>query len=81
MYSLKVRDRLLHDYAGAQDEETDILVASGDGFVTLATQLDTFVHQADVPGTVQTELERVVRTLMDLQRRYAIVKKQPNYRQ
>jgi len=54
-----------------QQADVDALVASGDGFITLATQLDA--HPAEV--------EEVIRVLLYLQRHYSIVKKQPNFRQ
>jgi ABC-type transporter Mla subunit MlaD len=58
----------------------DSLAASGDCFVTLATQLDDLTHQ-QASTTHNPLLEEIIRTLLYLQRHYQVVKKPANYRQ
>lgn len=74
---------LLHDYEELSDHiPIDALVASGDCFVTLATQLDAMTHNADATIDDNREvLEQMIRTLLYLQRHYGITKQTPNYRQ
>lgn len=80
-YILSMRDRLLHDHAIEQDNfAIDALAASGDCFVTLASQLDELTHQ-QMSTAQHPQLEDMVRTLLYLQRHYAVVKKPANYRQ
>lgn len=80
-YVLSIGDRLLHDHGMEQDNfAADALAASGDCFVTLATQLDELTHH-HVSTAQHPVLEDMVRTLLYLQRHYAVVKKPSNYRQ
>lgn len=84
IYAVSSTDQFLHDHAEpsiSKRDELDALVASGDCFVTLATQLDSINHQLATAGSEQPELERAVRALLYLQRHYTISKKQPDYRQ
>ena len=81
---LNPHDELLRQRVEADEPDynlLDALVASGDCFVTLATQLDsTSKHLlADSPG--HESLESVIRSLLDLQRRFRIIKKPADYRQ
>jgi len=67
----------LHDIADDTPEPTqvDALVASGDYFGTLATQLDKLAQLLPFDSAEQIELEQTVDTLLYLDRRYAIVPK------
>lgn len=81
-YSLIPRDKLLHDYGDTPDgQAVDALVASGDCFITIATQLDDLTHRAAATNADNAMLEEIIRTLIYLQRHYGIVKKPANYRQ
>ena len=81
-YSFVPRDTLMHDYADAPNgHAVDALVASGDCFITIATQLDDISHQSGTKPEDVSDLEEIIRTLIYLQRHYAITKKTPNYRQ
>lgn len=79
-YSLELETRYLHD--GSEDTalKVDALAASGDCFITVATELDALTHAA-LPESVRLKLEDTIRTLLYLQRNYAVVKKQSDYRQ
>lgn len=78
-YNLTIYDRLLHDYSADIDaQDIDVLVASGDCFITLATQLDATLNIA-TPDAVT--IEQVIKALLYLQHRYKIVKKPQAYTQ
>jgi hypothetical protein len=91
-YSLSLPVRLLShgparrlfvgDRADSHNLEVDALVASGDCFVTLATVLDQLHHSLEAAADhTLPELEKVIRTLLYLQRHYTITRQHPNYRQ
>ena len=85
-YSLRLRDKvlshgtgstgLLGDYASDYDQEIDAMVASGDTFSTIATQLDK-LHTTllDNEHLDCPELQHLVDTLLYLQRYYKITTK------
>jgi hypothetical protein len=80
-YILPIHDRLLHDRGPKSDNfAVDALAASGDFFITLATQLDELTRVSDTTAH-NPVLEDMIRTLIYMQRHYAIAKKRPNYRQ
>lgn len=80
-YIIPLHDRFLYDHnAKADGYAADALAASGDLFITLATQLDELTHAAD-STRCNLVLEDIIRTLIYLQRHYAVVKKPANYRQ
>lgn len=80
-YSLVNSARLLHDHGTMPDNfAVEALAASGDFFITLATQLDELTHAND-KTTHNPILEDMIRTLIYMQRHYEVAKKQPNYRQ
>jgi hypothetical protein len=54
-------------------QNIDLLVRSGDYFVTLATQLDTLINQIDDNVTV-ARIETIVADLLYLQHHYNITK-------
>ena len=68
--SLELQDR--------EDMVLDALAASGDLFITLATQLDE--ASAD-PEHYSAKLQELTRILLYMQRNYKVVRQQPNYRQ
>ena len=68
------------DDASLPANEVDALVASGDCFVTLATELDALSHEEN-RDIVTEKLEKTVRSLLYLQRHYKITRQQPNFRQ
>ena len=80
-YVIPLHDRFLHDHSSHEGSyAADVLAASGDLFITLATQLDELTHLADTTRR-NPVLEDMIRTLIYLQRHYEVVKKQANYRQ
>jgi hypothetical protein len=79
-YSLELETRYLHDGSEETAFRVDALAASGDCFVTIATELDAATHET-LPESVRLKLEDIIRTLLYLQRNYAVVKKQSDYRQ
>lgn len=79
MYSIAARDYFVRDQTN-EELTVDAMVASGDCFITLATQLDTLTRQHQTTDS-NPKLEDLVRTLIYLQRHYAVVKKSANYRQ
>lgn len=72
-YTITSNDASMHDIG--DNLETGALVASGDCFVTLATQLDELAHDQVAPEDLRSKLEAITKTLIDLQRQYKIVKK------
>ena len=90
-YSLRFSDRMLsdlplrafliHDYPEDDSLEIDALVSSGDAFITLATNLDAMSSQLKDKPEVHPQLEKVIRTLLYLQRHYQIARKHPEHRQ
>jgi hypothetical protein len=71
----------VNDQAEERNLETDALVASGDCFVTLATVLDQLHHDlAAANAATQPELEKVISTLLYLQRHYTIARQHPRLR-
>ncbi len=70
---------LFHDYVDdSANMDMDALVASGDCFVTLASQLDEITELMESePEVVKPQLEQIVRTLLYLQRLYKPVRKYP----
>ena len=74
--------RLLSDRPRSERLDTDALVASGDCLITLATILDDVPRLAATDTRViQPQLERVVETLLYLQRHYKLVRKPAEHRQ
>lgn len=78
-YTFLMSDRMLHDI-DLTSAAADALAVSGDCFVTLATQLDELTHQ-QASTAHNPKIEDIIRTLLYLQRHYAVVKKPANYRQ
>lgn len=76
------RTRLMRDFIDENPEGVGALVASGDCFITLATTLDEVVETLSSADEIaRPQLERLVRTLLYLQRHYKITRKTPDYRQ
>ncbi|MEK7594345.1 MAG: hypothetical protein AAB436_01755 [Patescibacteria group bacterium] len=71
--------QLLHDYIDdSTNLDMDALVASGDCFVTLASQLDEISELMETePEVVRPQIEQIVRTLLYMQRFYKPVRKYP----
>ena len=81
-YHITNTPQLLHDYEEVSNpDNVHALVASGDCFITLATRLDDIVKNPDTGTVDHVALEDIIRTLIYLQRHYAVVKQQPNHRQ
>jgi hypothetical protein len=71
-----VKPLTLHDYNEFASTDIKALVASGDCLVTLATVLDGATELlATKPETARTQIEKIIRTLMHLQRHYELVLK------
>lgn len=69
------RHHLLHDIP--DDVVMEALVASGDCLEMLASDLDIISSELPAGSTEQRQIERTIRTLLYLQRKYRIVKKEP----
>lgn len=70
--------RLLHDLAENFEElEIQALVASGDCFEMLASDLDRASRELDPESLEYLRVEHTIRILLYLQRHYKIVKKFP----
>jgi hypothetical protein len=91
-YQLQLGDSLLEHgglpsgYVADNDMQTpaDIqaLVASGDCFITLATELDAVTEELTVDSQIaKPPLEKLTTILLYLQRHYEIHPKASNYRQ
>ncbi len=77
---------LLKDWgdSDAPDSPTEInaLVASDDCFITLATTIESVMHALTVDKpTASPQLEKLVATLLYLQRHFRIHRKSPDHRQ
>lgn len=72
-YAITGNDSRVHDIG--DNLETGALVASGDCFITLATQLDELAHGDLADREMRVKLEAITKTLMELQHNYMIVKK------
>ena len=67
---------LLHDHNELTHTDIEALVASGDCLVTLATALDeTTEFLKTEPEAVRLQVERIIGTLMYVQRHYKLVRK------
>lgn len=76
------RSYLLHDFIDENPEGVGALVASGDCFITLATTIDEVTESLNTADeTARPQLEKLIRTLLYLQRHYKVVRKTPDYRQ
>ncbi len=69
--------RLLHDHDNAIDTaQVHKLIASGDGFISLATAVTDMMQLTDVnPKKAGADLEKLILTLMYLQDNYEIYRK------
>lgn len=78
-------DRLLHDISDhPRSKQIEALVASGDCFITLATDLDNLTEpqKADAAKpNYYAEVEKLITTLLYLQQHYKIIRKKADYRQ
>ncbi|HVV66940.1 MAG TPA: hypothetical protein VHB72_02615 [Candidatus Saccharimonadales bacterium] len=82
-HGIAARPWLLHDgdYDRA-DLEIEASVASGDCLISLATTLDQVGDLLnDESEIARPQLEKIVSTLLYLQRRYKLVRKAPEHRQ
>jgi hypothetical protein len=63
--------------------DIESLVASGDIFAVLATEIDDAVLMMirDPAAAVSSKLDKLTETLLYLQRRYQVIPKRPDYRQ
>jgi hypothetical protein len=77
LHSGRSRPQLLHDNDDSIDPaQVQKLVASGDGFISLATLLaDTTQMMAVKPEKAGPELEKIILTLLYLQDHYEIYRK------
>jgi hypothetical protein len=91
-YSLRPDDKLLlhgrklptllHDHNELSHTDIEALVASGDCLVTLATALDqTTEFIKTEPEAVRLQTERVISTLLYMQRHYKLVRKTSDHTQ
>ncbi len=92
-YSLRFQDQVfsdsnvpvqfVHDLDGPlTPNEIDALVASGDCFVTLATNIDEVTDLLGADATItHPQLNKLASTLLYLQRHYQIKRKPSEYRQ
>jgi GTP:adenosylcobinamide-phosphate guanylyltransferase len=70
------RDKRVHDLAENFEElEIQALVASGDCFEMLASDLDRVTHNLDEDTLEYLRVEHTIRILLYLQRHYKITKK------
>jgi len=70
------RPLVLHDHNELTHNDIEALVASGDCLITLATALDeTTEFLKTEPEAVRTQVERIISTLLYVQRHYKLVRK------